>query len=108
MNIMTWKAYLRNSYYQYRLARNLATRSKNQNIHSRFFINILSKKYRKLVNKTQTIYYELFKQFFKSFQSIVSSIRRVYHSQCITRGVKINSKSQVGKVDMVKFRYHVD
>ena len=32
MNIITWKAYLRNSYYEYELARNLATRSKNQNI----------------------------------------------------------------------------
>ena len=33
MNINTWKAYLRNSYYEYEHARNLATRSKNQNIH---------------------------------------------------------------------------
>ena len=38
MNIITWKAYLRNSYYEYELARNLAKRSKNQNIHSRFFV----------------------------------------------------------------------
>ena len=29
MNIITWKAYLRNSYYEYELARNLATCSKN-------------------------------------------------------------------------------
>ena len=32
MNIISWKAYLRNSYYEYELARNQATRSKNQNI----------------------------------------------------------------------------
>ena len=38
MNIKTWKAYLRNSYYEYELSRNLATRSKNRNIYSRFFI----------------------------------------------------------------------
>ena len=38
MNITTWEAYLRNSYNEYELARNLATRSKNQNIHSRFFV----------------------------------------------------------------------
>ena len=31
MNIITWKAYLRNSYYEYELARNLPTRNKNQN-----------------------------------------------------------------------------
>ena len=30
MNIITWKAYLRNEYYEYELARNLATRSKNK------------------------------------------------------------------------------
>ena len=38
MNIITWKEYLRYSYYEYELTSNLATRRKNQNIHSRFFI----------------------------------------------------------------------
>ena len=38
MNIITWKADLRNSYYEYKLARNLTTHSKNQNIHSQFFV----------------------------------------------------------------------
>ena len=38
MNIITWKAYLRNSYYEYELAINLATRSKNQNFNSQFFV----------------------------------------------------------------------
>ena len=37
-NEWTWKPYLKNSYYEYELARNLATRNKNQNIHSRFFV----------------------------------------------------------------------
>ena len=39
MNIITWKTYLRNPYYECELARNLATRSKNQSIHSRFLYN---------------------------------------------------------------------
>ena len=38
MNIITQKAYLRNSYYEYELARILAMRNKNENIHSRFFV----------------------------------------------------------------------
>ena len=38
INTTTWKAYLRNSYYEYELAKNLATRSKNENIHSLFFV----------------------------------------------------------------------
>ena len=42
MNIINWKAYLRNSYYEYKLAKNLATRSKNQNIHFRFFVKFVS------------------------------------------------------------------
>ena len=42
MNIITWKAYLRNSYYEYELARNLASPSNNQNIHSRSFVQFVS------------------------------------------------------------------
>ena len=38
MNIITWKAYLRNSYYEYEFARNLAMHGKNRNIYSWFFI----------------------------------------------------------------------
>ena len=38
MNIITWKAYLSNSYYEYEVARNLVMRSKNKNFHSRYFI----------------------------------------------------------------------
>ena len=44
MNIITWKAYLRNLYYEYEFARNLATRSKNQNIHSRFLVSVCLEK----------------------------------------------------------------
>ena len=39
MNIITWKAYLRNLYYDYELARNLATRSKNQTFILGFLYN---------------------------------------------------------------------
>ena len=39
VNIITWKAYLRNSCYKYELASNLATRSINQNIHLGFSYN---------------------------------------------------------------------
>ena len=42
MNIITWKVYLRNSYYEYERGRNLATLSKNPNIHSRFFVEFVS------------------------------------------------------------------
>ena len=38
MNFVSWEVYLRNLYYDYEFTRNLATRSKNQNILSRFFI----------------------------------------------------------------------
>ena len=31
-----------------------------------------------------------------------------YLFHLVLRDVKINSKSQVGKVDMVEFRYHVE
>ena len=33
MNVITWKAYLRKSYCEYGIARNLAGRSKNRNIN---------------------------------------------------------------------------
>ena len=42
MNIITWKAYLKNSHYEYEIARNLAMHSKNWNIHSRFFVLFIS------------------------------------------------------------------
>ena len=42
MNIINWKAYLRNSYHEYELARKLTTRSKNRNIHSWFFLKFVS------------------------------------------------------------------
>ena len=38
INIITWKAYLRNSYYEYEIAENLTMHSKNRNICSRVFI----------------------------------------------------------------------
>ena len=38
MNSIISEAYLGNSYYEYELAENLATCSKNQNIYFRFFV----------------------------------------------------------------------
>ena len=38
MNNIAWEAYFRNLYYKYEFTRNLATRSKNQNILSQPFI----------------------------------------------------------------------